>query len=509
MEQELALEEKTFSFFRVIILFVALFFGIKMQKCLAMNTLKVSISPTYPLDPSKIKSMADYDLALCLHRTWFEYDDKRTAIPSLISSWTFDQKEGNYRFVVSSRAMWSDGSQLTGEQLIENLKRLINQKNSYGNAIDAIVDINKAKIINASEFTLPTRNKKPSEAFFQRMGSIFLSVVHPSSWNKAGIFVNNNITIGPYKTVKETKDELFLEKNSFDRLAFENRIQNIHIKRPSEVVNLEEFLNGNSFADIIQTYTLMPKELYQKILEKKLPFWTRAFDRVSYLAPIHTYNEKNNKLRNFLLIVGKLLREKSSNELIPQQVHLASSLQPIGYPLFEPINYSALDIATTKLPAAISIVGISGNQFDLQKSILEEIVKRYNLPVKLQFSKKSSIPEFLKEIDPKSNFDLKLLSFGVADPEAATWLSLVLNKDGPFIELSHSDYVEFEAILRNFSGKSDEIQKLKKMLWQIGTRGSYLPLFHFSTMSLAKSPISFANIKELDETVDYSKIKTN
>lgn len=480
-----------------------------MQKCLAMSTLKVSIAPSYPLDPAKIKSMADYDLALCLHRTWFEYDDKRAAIPSLVSSWKFDLKEGQYYFKVSPKAFWSDGSSLKSEQLLENLKRLINQKNSYGVAIDAIVDIGKANIISNSEFTLPTRNKQPSEAFFQRMGSVFLSVVHPSSWNQSGAFLNNKITIGPYKVSKENKDEIILEKNNYDHLAFENRFQQIHIKRMTGAINLEDFLNGKSFADIIQTYTLMPKNLYQRIIDKKLPFWTRAFDRVSYMAPIHNYSDKNNELRNFLLTIGKLLRENSSKDLIPTQVHLASSLQPIGYPLFDPIDYSKLDLDKTKLPKEISIVGISGYQFDIQRNIIEELVKRNKLPVKITFSSKDTIVDFLKEIEPSSKFDLKILSFGVADPEAATWLSLVLNKDGPFIELSKNDHENFEAILRNFSGKSDEIQKLKKMLTQIGVRGSYLPLFHFSTMSLAKPPISFINIKELDETVDYSKLKTN
>lgn len=473
-----------------------------------MNTLKVSISPTYPLDPLKIKSMADYDLALSLHRTWFEYDEKRTAIPGLISRWSFDQQKGQYHFTVSAKARWSDGSALSSDHLLDNLKRLIKLKSSYGVAIDSLVDVHKAQKVSENEFILPTKNKKATDAFFQRMGSIFLAVIHPSSWNNQGVVVHNKITIGPYKVQKEDEEDIFLEKNTFDVLAIEERFKNIHIKKTSGAVNLEDFLSGNSFADIVQTCSLMPKKIYQTIVDKKLPIWTRTFDRVSYMAPIRPYEEKNSELRNFLLIIGKALRDKKSVDLVPGQVKIAESLQPMGYPLFETINYSNIE-ASLKLPKEVKIVGISGYQFDLQKTILLELVERFQLPVKLIFHAQMTIADFFKEISSKSQYDLKILSFGVADPEATTWLSLVLNKDGPFIELSKKDHDEFERILRNYLGKSDEVQKLKKLLWQIGNRGSYLPLFHFSTMSIARSPISFKNIKELDETVDYSKLKVD
>lgn len=503
--QELVLDVQA-NLTKISKVFIALFFGFITQKGLAMNTLKVSISPTIPLDPVKIKSMADYDTALCLHRTWFEYDQKRTAIPGLISKWSFDQKNGEYHFWIDQKARWSDGSELKAEHLISNLKRLKSLKNSYGIAIDSLVDIEKSKILSNTDFILPTKSKKPSEAFFQRMGSVFLSVIHPTSWNSEGVVTNNKITIGPYLISKFNEDEIFLEKNAHDFLAYSKRIPSIHIKRTGSVINLDEFLNGQGFADIIQTYTLMSASQYQKILNKKFNFWTRAFDRVSYMAPIKPYRDENLELRNFLLILGGYLRNKESADLIPSQVKIASSLQPMGYPLYEPIGYTNIR-SDLKLPKEVKIVGISGYQFDLQKNILEEIVKRYGIPTKLNFTSKSSIPEFLSDIGSNSKYDLKILSFGVADPEAATWLSLVLNKDGPFIELSKNDFDEFEKILRSYSGKSDEIQKLKMMLWGIGNRGSYLPLFHFSTMSIARGQINFKNIKELDETVDYSKLK--
>ncbi len=471
----------------------------------AMTVIQVTSAPRLPLDPEKVQTMADYDLALCLYRTWFEYDRSRQAISGLVSSWKFDNKTGSYLFTIDKDSRWSDGSALTSEHLIKNLQRVIKNKSSYGAAIDAIIDIKNHKIVDEKNFILPTKNHKPSEAFFQRMGSIFLAVTHPKDWDKNGVLISNHFSIGPYKILEQTKTDLILGYHPYDRIGSEKRIKKIHIRLVGEKPTVEEFVKGSTFDNIISTYTLMPTATYKEILAHKLPFWTRAFDRVSYLSPIKSYPKNSDKLRNFVRLLGKKFYADRSFE-IPMNVKVATSLQPKGYPLNDQLHYDLAAEQEKDLPKEVSIVTVAGFHYEYQKSVIEKLVKTMGVPVKLNWTAKPTMNDFLAELNENSSYDLQISSFGVADPEAATWLSLVLNKDAPFVEISAGDTANFEGILKKHLGRDGEVLELKKMLTKIGERGSYLPLFHFSTMSISQPGISFENIHELDETVDYSKL---
>ncbi|MNL80747.1 hypothetical protein D3C87_2076730 [compost metagenome] len=74
-----------------------------------------------------------------------------------------------------------------------------------------------------------------------------------------------------------------------------------------------------------------------------------------------------------------------------------------------------------------------------------------------------------------------------------------------FVELNKEDLKSFEKATK-IKSQDLEIAALKKMLRDWALRGSYLPLFHSSTLSIGHRNLDFTRIRELDETVDYSKI---
>ena len=165
------------------------------------GSIRVEIRPSLPLDPLKIQTMADYDLALCLYRTWFDYDAARMAIPGLVHEWSFDNSTGTYRFVVSKNARWSDGSPILAKHLIANLNRAVKLKTAYGDAVTAIMNLASARILDDKAFELQTMDHRPSEAFFQRMGSIFLALVHPGDIGVDHKIRKNSLFSGAYKIV--------------------------------------------------------------------------------------------------------------------------------------------------------------------------------------------------------------------------------------------------------------------------------------------------------------------
>lgn len=470
---------------------------------MASNTLKISIAPSLPLDPLSIQTMADYDFALCLYRTWFNYDLSGKATAGLIKNWEFDSNVGAYVFHIDENAKWSNGAQLTSEVLLKNLKRAIKSKSSYGKALECLINIKSAKIINELTFTIPTKNKKPSEAFFQRMGSIFLAVTNPLDWKDDKI-ISNKYTIGTYKISNLSEKNLLLTRNPHSKNITPHSADEIIINLASPAIDIDDFINGNGNTDIIQTNSLMPIENFNKIISSNFPFWTRAFDRVSYLAPIKPYDKNPEGLRAFIRLLGaNLNKHKVETHKFIKRAH---SLQPIGYPLHKEIEYASSSEDLKLLPKSISILVIAGPQFKFQKTIIENEINSIKPDLKIEWIIKNSISEFLEVLSNSSTFDLKLLSFGVADPEAATWMSLVINRKNPFIELKESEIIKFEKIVSNHSEIKKENTNLSKLLNEIGKRGGYLPLFHFSTLSIGKPGLSFENIHELDETVDYGKI---
>ena len=478
-------------------------------KVQAMSVLNVSSTPNLPLDPAKIQTMSDYDLTLCLYRTWFDYDSARQAVPGLVSKWKFDDKLGAYHFTISDKSKWSDGSPLTSEQLIKNLERVIKKKTSYGAAVDAIMNFKEVKIIDEKNFLFPTKNKLPSVAFFQRMGASFLSVTHPKDWDDLGNIVSNKFTIGPYQIKEHKKNRLILVAQPYDSGPYTKRVPQIHMKLNVKPSLVHDFITGKTSEDIMFTTTMMNLDTYEKITSLKWPYWTRTFDRVSFLAPVKTFSKNPEKLRNFIKVFGYNLHNKAETLNLSKVIKVALSLQPKGYPLNDNIKYEVSGInLKTDLPSEVSIVANEGPQTTFQMEKIESLVKSTMPSVRINWVLKPSLAAFYEEtnLNDKSNYDLKLTNLGVADPEAATWLSLVLNRQAPCVEISNSDLQQFEKIMKKHQGVDKEVLDLRNLLTSIAERGSYLPLFHYSSMSIAKPGISYANINELDETIDYSKL---
>jgi MarR-like DNA-binding transcriptional regulator SgrR of sgrS sRNA len=465
--------------------------------------IRVEINPSLPSDPLQIQSMADYDLTLCLYRTWFEYDESRRAKPGIVSRWSFDSSTGAYRFLISENAHWSDGSPVTAQQLLLNLRRSIELKTSYGVAIKSLIRLEHAKELSPKEFTLPTRDGKPSELFFQRMGSSFLAIVHPSDLDSGLKVITNHLSNGPYKIASADAHQIHLVKNSFDGIANVNRPSEIQLRRESST-NLSDFVAGKSWATVIQTATLMPKTLSDQIITRKLPYWTRGFDRVSKLKPLGK-GEVLKRRREFVRAFGRAWAGIHIEKL-PFNASKALSLQPQGYPLFQPVDFSKAPVVAgeqSHLPTNVKIIVGMSPQYEIQKPLVAQAAQ--SLGVQVEWVPVRSAVDVATAVkqDPEIGFDI--FNFGVADPEPTTWMGLVLNPESVFVDVTPEDLAEFNRI-SHLNVKEQEATEYRALLTSMALRGSYVPLFHFSTLSLGQPGISFENIHELDETVDYSKL---
>lgn len=467
-----------------------------------MHEINVDLAPALPLDPLKVVTMADYDVQLCLYRTWFDYDSSRKARPGLIDKWTFDSTRGTYNFEIAANSKWSDGSPIEPKHLIANLRRAVSLKTTYGEAIGSIIRMDTIRILSQNSFEIEMRDHQPSENFFQRMGSVFLSPIHPSDWSDDLILKQNTKTSAGYVIEKIEDSGMRLVKNEFYTRDFEHRASAINI-RFNPTTKLEEFVTGKAWATVMQTATLMPLPLARAIKEKHLPFWTRGYDRVSLLKPLGK-GKLLTERRKFVEAFGAKWVKKDPGAL-PLNSAKAMSLQPRGYPLFEEFSgYQLCSVSTAcNFEKVITVIVRDNPQSDFQIPLFVEVFK--DLGVELKVVKASSYWDLVKQVKADPGIDLELVSFGVADPEPATWMGLVMNESSLFVDVEPTDLRTFKQLTAE-QNKDREVAGFRSLLTSIAQRGSYVPLFHFSSLSLGQPGISFKNIGELDETVTYSKI---
>ena len=462
--------------------------------------LKVQIKPSWPHDPSDITTMADYDTMLILYRVWFNYSEDRRVLPGLVKKWDFNE-DGYYKFQIDEKSKWSDGSEIKSDHLIFNLKRLLKKRSTYLDGITSIIDVSKTQIIDDKTFYLYTINKKPSKDFFERMAAAFLAVVHPSDVDLNGRVKSNTITSGPYYPKKLDRGVIEFRKNKFDFLAHDKRAEKIFFDTKRARPSNREFFTKDTWANIIQTSTLMEKELGELLISKKLPYWTRSHDRVSHIFPISKESEDKNKKRLQVMQAFRNCWLKLNIGEMSFNVKKAFSMQPEGYPLFHDKQKETADVKVLLKSVVIGAVDHGVNHFQTQ-----HVEKCFNtLGIKPQWKFFSSYAELDNYIEKYDDLDFKLANYGVADPQPTTWMGLTFSKNLRFINFDAKDLKKFKEISKKGGGK--EVKEYTDLLKLMMSQGKYVPLFHFSTLAVGKKGMSFKNIQELDETVDYSKVE--
>lgn len=457
--------------------------------------LRVELAARLPIDPLYMKAMAEYDLSLMLWRSWFNYDKGRRAENGVIKRWIFDNKTGEYKFELEEMK-WSDGSALTSDHLIANLKRISKSSTSYAKALNSIVDIDSLKEIAPNSFAFRTKSRKPSDTLFNQFGSVFFSIVHPKDLDESGTRLKqNSLALGPYKIEKIEKEQMSFVRNPYFKTTNFKSPERILVRPLSPDFSLEKFLKGKVWSNYYQTNTLLNPDTAKAIRSSKAPLWTRGFDRVALLRPLGSGPALQTR-RQLIKALG-FAAGKSSLPQHPLQVSLAKSLQPLGYPLFKPLSYPE-----TKSPLKkVKILSYKVPQLDLIRPWLDQLTQGLGILLEWQVLDQQ---KFLSTDWDKSGNDLVLFSFGVADPEPTTWLGLVLGSR--FISYESVDHKRFES-LTGVQDTQRQVEGYQDLLTDIALNGGYLPLFHGATFSIGRPGMNFDLVDPLDETVDYSKIQ--
>jgi len=477
--------------------FLSLFLHEDTGNCMTTTEIRVRRNISLPVDPLKIKTMGEYDFTLLYSRTWLEYDSARRAIPGIVESWLFDPKIGTYHFKISKNSRWSDGSQIKSSDLRVNLERAFKLGSSYGKSLSALFSISQFHIVDDLNFSIKMTDRQPADSFFEKMGSIFLAIVNPKDLNPDLTLKSNTLSAGPFTVTDVSADEVILRKNEYFQNGNASGPSKISFRNTDKNFSVKDFSQGKTWENYAQLYSYLPKDEADALLSSKLPLWTRSYDRISLLRIGNGAEKSKSREKTLNQITAKLHSLGQIN--LPLNIKRASSLQPNGFPLFQALR-APVTHDDSFHAQQIKIIAPEGLSTKFHMEFLKPVFDSLNLSVSWV---QRPLNEFLDLLKTDTSYDLALVSFGVADPEPSTWMSLVM--DTGFIQASSEDKSKFQKILA-LTDRKKEVDLLKNLLQEMHLRGSYTPLFWGSTLSIGQDPISFEKIRELDETVDLSKI---
>ncbi len=125
----------------------------------AGGSIKVALQrPAGPLDPIGMQDLASYGLIAQSFEFLAAMDPATGDIaPGLAESWTPNDDNSVWTFKIRQGVKWQDGSDFTGEDVVETMKRLV----AAGNAgIKGVIDENSATVVDAStvQFELVAAN---------------------------------------------------------------------------------------------------------------------------------------------------------------------------------------------------------------------------------------------------------------------------------------------------------------------------------------------------------------
>lgn len=459
-----------------------------------------------PLEPATLFSMSEYNLSLCLFSTLFVLDDASVPRSDILVSWKYVESAAAYDLVIRNGINWSDGRPFTAMDVKLSIARLRDVAPTHYRSITSLlVPVSSAEpkvdagIEVISESIVRFHVGHPTPDLFNRLTAVFIPMVRQDLLDPKTLRVTrHDITLGPYTLDGRvsSRDRIFLVKNARYFLPSKDMALSIEM-RPyrDKVPRAEDIARDDFWANLILDRAFTTNEGWTQLNQSGASVWTRPVDRILYMYP-----SKNGVRRGVPAILrwfgGKLADKPLDTTRFPG-LQPARALQPKGFFLHEQIKYGA-----GRAPRHDEVLKVAIINQQIPGDFLKECFRAIGLNIEYDVL---PIPK-RKEAQESDKYDIVISTFGAADPDPVTWLSLVLGNDQEFTgDYDHAYRHEFEKI-KDIRDAATRIARLRELITRAGAQGLYVPISHFSSIAVANHALDLKQIRPSDETVDLSKV---
>ncbi len=487
-------------------LVACVFFGILGEKAFAMKTtlnheIRTYMSFGLPIDPANIRTLVDLDLSYALASTLVDWNESKEPIAGLAESWKYtSEKEVTFRLRADSK--WSDGTKLTAQDVVSSFQRA---ERLHRESLKSLFDLVQ-KIEAKDDLTVVFKLNVVGEnsGLIRKLTEPMYGVL---ALKKDGS-IDFSRSSGPYSLKSFSDRELSLGQSSLWYKKAPNMPEVIAIRPPPKGEELQKSFLENDWINLLTSSSLTPESTHKKFVENHYSIWSRSLDKIFHLSP--SSRLANDEGRQLVRVLNSRMNRKILTDGIIG-FNLADQFFPSGYVLFNPDFQKSLrddGVPQKYRSKAIEILGIDSRVSETLRKNLAESIK--NVTGVEPIFKIVPLSEF-ESARVAGKYDLIAASLPVNDPNIEGAIGFFFGLTPPIIpdaseagSKAFSKRVQSAKVLKNQSERNLEY---RKVFSEATNEGCILPLFHFSTVVVAKNGIDLSNVPTSDETVAFSKIR--
>lgn len=482
------------------------FLGILGEKAFAMkiatnHEIRTYMSFGLPVDPANIRTLVDLDLSYALASTLVDWNEMKEPIAGLAESWKYTS-EKEVSFHLRKDAKWSDGTKLTARDVIASFDRA---QAVHRDSLKSLFDLVQ-KIEAKDDLTIVFKLNVAGEnsGLIRKLTEPMYGVL---ALKKDGS-IDFSKSSGPYSLRAASEKELSLSQNSLWYKKMPNMAELVTIRPPPKGEELQKSFLNDDWINLLTSSSLTPENIHKKFVDAHYTIWSRSLDKIFHLSPSSRLaNEDGRQL-------VRTLNSKMNRKILTDGIigfNLADQFFPSGYVLFNPEFQKSLgssDVPTKYKSKPLEILGIDARVSETLRKNLSEAIRNVT-GIEPTF-KVVPLSEF-EVARVAGKYDFIAASLPVNDPNIEGAIGFFIGLTPPIIpdaaeigSKAFSKRVQNAKLLKNQSERNLEYRKIFS---EATNEGCVLPLFHFSTVVVAKKGIDLGNVPTTDETVAFSKIR--
>lgn len=463
-----------------------------------VSQVRTYMQYTYPIDPVRIFSIADMDLSYALASTLVEWDVNKQLSSALAKSWSY-KGEHTIEFSLRPDLKWSNGTEITSVQV----------KASFERAFKAYPDDLRGVIKQVANIRCPNKSTLAFDLNVVAKDSNLLGKLTEPQYGilfiKANGDFDTGITTGPYFSSSLGKDELTLKRNPHWFAFTDGVVEEVVIRKPTASYDHQTVLIEDKWPNLALTFSTLPSELMDRYEKGAFRLWSRPLDKV-FLISASKSLAKNQLLGLIEYLDFNLDRKKVTAGI--GGLKLAKQVVPEGYHLYDPKYDPRLDRKVSipgefkSRPLHVLCPGVSPDHIRV-KNMKIALTEAIGIEPRFEFV---SLDETgARRV--KGDYDIYLGGMGLADPDSEGFMSYYFEGDAAVVPAGEARFVDRLDKARKIGNAEERLQELRRILGDAKNGGYILPLFHFSSIGLARAELDLSNIPKTDESLTLSRIR--
>ncbi len=448
------------------------------------------------IDPAHILTMADLDLSFALASTLVEWDDSRQPVGALSDKWDFP-KSNVIRFHIRGGVKWSNGDQIFAKEVLASFERA---KKKYPDELQSLFDIIvQIRCPNDETIEFETKNSIGESNILRKLTEPMYGLVD----TEKGGNISLSRSSGPFIVNQLTSSELTLTKNKNWFKGSDKLADRIELRPPSPDADLVTQFAKDSWANMVSSNSLQSAQLLNEFKAQNFEIWQRSHDKVFFLSP------SPNFIKDFgtraLKSIGQQIQVK---KILPNigGYTVTDQFFPNGYVLHNLIFKNELEKEVSKFGRALTVLLPATPSGILVKEDLPKEIERIT-------GRKPNVilvkPNEVAEAKAKGNYDILAVNVAVDDPNFEGAMTFFFAGNAPLIPsgAGENNFIQKISAVKSLKKDEEKIVSMRSVISKATQEGFVAPLFHFSSLTLAKNGIDLSLVPLTKETIPFSQIR--